>query len=158
MHSKIPCFLVLCLIQFPNIFQLQHLAEEHRCIYSLPRSRLEPSLFLFIPISLISLMYMAIAVALLKGHRTRRRFAIATFCIIATGVISTLPMVVIKTVPVGVSYTVLNVTTTTLFYINGICNPLIYLCGNPQVVRQILGGGKRRRIRNIDVSRTVNSN
>ena len=75
--------------------------------------------------------------SILRNKIRSGRMFVATSAIIATGLVSTFPDILVATFCVQFSYEVLHVMTVTLFYINGVCNPLIYLCSNPRVQRQI---------------------
>ena len=57
--------------------------------------------------------------------------------IILSSLISYLPSIIVNTWNVEMSYEVAQILTITLYYINGIVNPLIYFVAHPATRRQV---------------------
>ena len=119
-------------------FQLDYNVYQHRCMYNERRKTIEPLVLLLIPMVTICLLYLAMFTVILRHKIKSSRFFISTSTIILTGLLSTVPEILFSTFKVETSYEVFMIFGVTFFYINGVCNPLIYLGTHRKFQRQML--------------------
>ena len=117
--------------------QIKYYAKYHRCIIYDRKSYIEQFTFLFLPFSLIVLMYCVMLTMIAKHERRCGRFLLTATCIIVTSLLAYAPTVIANTWDVNMSYEVSQILTVTCYYVNGVLNPVIYLGLHP-VARQYL--------------------
>lgn len=90
-------------------------------------------------------MYTVMLAIIIKSSRQFGRFLAISSGIIVSSLISYAPTVISLAWNVPMSYEVSQILTVTLFYINGIINPLVYFVAHPKT-REYAGrsGGPRR--------------
>ena len=120
-----------------KIFQLNYDSYHHRCIYSEGRRRVEPLVLLLVPMLIICLLYFTMFIVILRHKINSGRFFISTTAIIVTGLLAAVPEILFTSFGVKPSYEVFMIFNVTFFYINGVCNPLIYLGSHRKFQRQM---------------------
>jgi len=118
--------------------ELKYSVYSHKCTYSKERSKIEPLILLLVPMITICILYLIMFIIILRHKIKSGRFFISTTAIIITGLISTVPEILISSFEVETSHEVFMVFSVTFFYINGICNPLIYLGSHRRFQRQMI--------------------
>ncbi|KAL5263479.1 hypothetical protein ACHWQZ_G008752 [Mnemiopsis leidyi] len=118
--------------------KLEYNPYQHKCMYNEQRKRIEPLVLLLVPMVAICFLYLAMFTVILRHKIKSSRFFISTSAIILTGLLSTVPEILISTFEVKTSYEVFMIFGVTFFYINGVCNPLIYLGSHQKFQRQML--------------------
>lgn len=122
---------------FLGSMQLTYDKVQDRCVYNNSRERLSPVIFLLIPTGIIIILYIVMTVVIVKRKIKCGRFFVTSLLIIITNFMTTLPDVLMKTFCIKPNYEVMTFFEVTLFYINGICNPLVYLGANKRAIEQI---------------------
>ncbi|KAL5261037.1 hypothetical protein ACHWQZ_G006926 [Mnemiopsis leidyi] len=120
--------------------QIQYQESYLRCTISgVHRNQLliTQVLFLFLPVLLVIIMYSIMFIIIIRKRRRVGRFLIMASGIILSSLISYLPSIIVNTWNVEMSYEVAQILTITLYYINGIVNPLIYFVAHPATRRQV---------------------
>ena len=113
---------------------------ELRCVFSFKRRHNNPKIFLAAPTILIVLLYLLMLYKILRHRIQAGRLFVTSSAIIFTSLLTTLPELVVHFDASGeerVSYEVFHVLLVTLYYINPICDPIIYLCSNPLAQEQL---------------------
>ena len=135
-----------------GIIAIEYDNSYHRCVISkqsaLPLFNLiEQLILVVIPFAIVIILQAAIMVTIVKSKRTFGRFLVTSCGIIITNVIIFAPSVVTYIWDIQLSYKVSMILTVTLYYTNGIINPLIYVATHPVARRYFtrrLGRGGRR--------------
>ena len=109
----------------------------HRCVYSGKGSNIEMICLYLAPFSFILLMYCLMLGVIIRSKRWCGRFLITARGIIMTSLLSYSPTVIASFGKIPLSYQVLQILTVTVFYTNGIVNPLIYLASHPVTREQV---------------------
>ena len=120
---------------------------ELRCAYSFERRSLTPKLYLAAPTILIGVLYLLMLYQILRKKIPANRLFVSSTAIIFTSLITTLPELLInfdEHWPGEVSYEVFHVFLVTLYYINPLCNPIIYICSNPLAQDQVARRATKR--------------
>ena len=86
-----------------------------------------------VPITLVTLVYVAIATTLLKRSITSTRFLLVASVIILSGVITTLPWVIIEVSGVKIDRTIYMPLVAVLPFLNSVLDPLVYIVANPSI-------------------------
>lgn len=77
------------------------------------------------------------------------KFLIITLGIFATSLVSNLSVVILDITKIPLSYEVAQIVTVTLYYTNGVVNPVIYFAAHPRAREYMRGvqlfGRERRR-------------
>ena len=119
-----------------NPLQLTYQHSYHRCVYqSYFQGR--HFLFLLLPLLLILIMYSIMITQIIRSKIRASKMILTSTAIIVTGVVSSLPFTLLAFFNIELDYEAAQVLTVTLYYINGICNPCIYLCSNPMAKKQL---------------------
>ena len=88
---------------------------------------------LVVPIALVVSAYLAIGGALLHRSITSTRFLVTASIIILSGVVTTLPWVVLEVSEVTIDRTVYIPLVTVLPFLNSVLDPLVYIIANPNI-------------------------
>ena len=87
----------------------------------------------FVPFFSVLLTYAMIFLIIIKTKRSFGKFLVLSFVIIATNLIAYTPSAIIDMAEgIQMSYEVFQVMYITLWYINGVTNPLIYVVAHPK--------------------------
>ena len=116
---------------------------ELRCVFSIRRRQIIPKALLAAPTALILLLYLLITYKIIRNNIPANRLFVITTAIIFTSLITTLPELIVhfgERWPGKVSYEVFHVMLVTMYYINPLCDPVIYLCSNPLARDQVVQG------------------
>ena len=123
----------------------------------------------FIPMCSVCFLYLIIIYTIVRRGISANAVILSTSVIVLTGVLTSIPSLLFQVVGLNMIYEVKNVLLVTVYYVNGIINPLVYFCFNPRVREQIRrvnereNGVWRRRpiVRNftasVIVTNTLNS-
>ena len=90
-----------------------------------------------VPLILIFIMYSIMITMIIRSKIRASKMIMTSTAIIVTGVVSSIPFTLLACFKITLSYELAQVLTVTLYYINGICNPCIYLCSNPMAKKQL---------------------
>ena len=135
--SWTPTFIILIynIVAYKTgLFKVEYYDKYHRCVVKGKYSYIEEICLIFVPFILIILLYgIMLCVLIRKTRRRSERFLITVTGIVMTSLLSYSPTVIADTWNVPMSYEVSQVLTVTLFYTNGIVNPLIYVLAHPTV-------------------------
>ena len=110
---------------------------------------------LFIPFLLVLIMYTVMLAIIIKSSRHFGRFLAISSGIIVSSLISYAPTVIGLAWNVPMSYEVSQILTVTLFYINGIINPLVYFVAHPKT-RAYAGRSTGALRNNLSVNNSLN--
>ena len=106
----------------------------HRCVAVGSYSRveeLEEICLLMVPFFLIILMYGIMLCFIIRNRLKCGRFLVTATGIILTSLLSYSPSLIANIWNISLSYETSQILTVTLYYINGIVNPLIYVVVHP---------------------------
>ena len=146
------CYLMFGVVLFPvfvlllsdtvaytrGTIKIQYYKNYQRCVISEGReSYIELVAFIFIPFLLILKMYITMLFIVIRNRRRCGRFLVTATGIIMTGVLSYFPTMIADIWSVPMSYELSQILTITLFYTNGIVNPLIYFLSHPVARRYV---------------------
>ena len=87
-------------------------------------------------------MYIIMLIIIIKNKRQFGRFLAISSGIIVSSLLSYAPTVIAIAWSVPMSYEVSQILTVTLYYVNGIINPMVYFVAHPrtrQYVGRVLG-------------------
>ena len=115
--------------------------KELRCTFSFNRRINTPKIFLAAPTAFIGILYLLMLYKIIRNNIPASKVFITSTAIIATSLVTTLPELIIhfdKNWTGTVSYEVFHVLLVTMYYINPVCNPIIYLCSNPLAQGQVI--------------------
>ena len=133
-----------------GIIAIEYDNSYHRCVISKQSTLfnlIEQLILVVIPFALVIILQAAIMATIVKGKRTFGRFLGTSCGIILSNIIIFAPSVVTYVCDIQLSYKVSMILTVTLYYTNGIINPLIYVATHPVARRYFtkrLGRGGRR--------------
>ena len=112
---------------------IQYSESYHRCVMFGKALVIQDTILFIIPFFLVLLTYVMLFIIILKTKRSCGQFLAVSVVIIATNILSYSPTVIINMVPnLEMSYEISQVMFTTLWYINGVANPLIYVIVHPK--------------------------
>ena len=114
--------------------------EYHKCTLSGKSHELKTLFLFFLPFTLIVLMYGFMLFKIVKSKRSCGRFLVLTTAIVGTNLLCFTPTLTKSFVNVGMSYMASQVLFVTVWYLNGIFNPLIYFLNHPKT-RNFLRSG-----------------
>ena len=117
-----------------GIWVIEYSDRFHRCLV-LGSSKIEHTeeiCFFVVPFFLVLLLYGTMMSIIISTGRKCGRFLITASGIIITGLLTYSPTVITVVWDVPHSYEVSQILTVTVYYINGIVNPLIYLATHPK--------------------------
>ena len=133
----------------------------HRCmITGGPLGEIYEEFALMIPpFFLIILLYVMMLIIVIRQSRRIGRFLVTATGIITTSLLTYCPTVISATWNISLSYEVAQILTVTVYYLNGILNPLIYVATHPVTrdylktfrasINRIAELGPRRRRRDV---------
>ena len=105
--------------------------KYHRCVISGRNSYIEQMCLLFVPFLLVLLMYSIMLVIIVRKRRRCGWFLVTSTGIIVTSMLSYSPTVISNVWNIPLRYEVSQILTVTLYYTNGITNPLVYVFAHP---------------------------
>ena len=117
----------------------------HRCMVSGGYEKIdefEEVCLVIVPFFVIFVMYLAMLFFIVKNRIRSGRFLVTASGIVLTGLISYFPSLIANVWDIPMSYEESQLLTITLYYINGIVNPIIYVATHPatkQFVNDWLG-------------------
>ena len=106
---------------------IEYEARYYRCVSSGRHSFIEELCLLFVPFLLVLLMYGIMLFIIIRTRRRCGRFLVTATGIIMTSLLAYSPSVIATTWNISLSYEVSQILTVTVFYTNGVVNPLIYV-------------------------------
>ena len=112
----------------------------HRCMVSGNYTKvdeIEEVCLVIVPFFVIFVMYVAMLFFIIKNKIRSGRFLITASGIVLTGLISYSPSLIANVWNVPLGYEVSQLLTITLYYINGIVNPVIYVAAHPATKEHI---------------------
>ena len=124
-------------------FQYVYEVKVRRCICSLMAA--ESLVLNFTPMCCICAIYLLILHTIVRKRISANTLVVSTSIIVLTGVLTSIPSLLFQVVKIDMRYEVKNVLLVTVYYVNGIINPLVYFCFNPRVREQIRQTNKRNR-------------
>ena len=129
--------------------QIEYNDRYYRCLMvtGLIVGNIEKFCFVIIPFLLVLTLYATIMVIIFKRKIRIGRFLITASGIIITGLVAYSPTVVTAMWHIPHSYEVSQILTVTVYYINGIVNPLIYLATHPKTREYVDSRLSRSRAR-----------
>ena len=115
----------------------QYFVKYHRCILA-GKSGVAEQVFLFIiPFTLILFMYGYMLLIIFKTKRSCGHFLVVSLGIISTNLVCIIPEVITDIGNVQMGYKVTQVFYVTLWYVNGVLNPLIYVASHPKTIKYV---------------------
>ena len=111
--------------------------------------------FTFVPFSLVIVMYSVMIWRVRVEKLNSRRMLLVTFLVIFTGLVAWFPSIIANFGNINMNYEVSQIFTVTLFYLNGVSDPIIYILGYPSVknyLRDLTNRGDRRSTPHISSS------
>ena len=135
---------------------IEYYDKYHRCVISGRNNYIEQVCLIFVPFLLILLMYGIMLFIIVRKRRRCGWFLLTSTGIIATSLLAYSPSVIANTWDVPLSYEVSQILTVTVYYINGIVNPIIYVLTHPVTRKYVMtaniwGFGVRKRNSNVVV-------
>lgn len=110
---------------------IEYQERYHRC--SIGRNSPIPHLCaLFIPFLLVLIMYIIMLTIIIKSKRKFGWFLVISSGIIVSSLLSYAPTVIAVAWSVPMTYEVSQILTVTIFYVNGIINPMVYFMAHPR--------------------------
>ena len=106
--------------------------KYHRCILAGKTYDMEDLFLLIIPFVLILLMYATMFSIIIKSKRPCGRILLLSVGIVGTNMLCSTPTVIANLGTVPMSYMLTQVLYVTVWYMNGIFNPLIYFLSHPK--------------------------
>ncbi|KAL5262999.1 hypothetical protein ACHWQZ_G008420 [Mnemiopsis leidyi] len=124
--------LVNYLVHFKNGTMVsEHSETYHRCIFPSKSYNTENLFLIIIPFLLILLMYSFMLFIIVKTKRSCGRFLLLSTGIIGTNMMCFTPTIITNLGTIHMSYIATQVLYVTVWYLNGIFNPLIYFLSHP---------------------------
>lgn len=124
--------------------QIDYFHPYNRCVYYNPWKQ-QQSFFLGLPFLLILVMYIIMITVIIKNKIKATKLILTTSVIIVTSLLTTQPFLLMSSFGVQMSYEASQILTVTCYYLNGIVNPIIYLCCNTRVQKQFVAKASRHR-------------
>ena len=110
----------------------EYSTKYHRCILAGKTYDMEDLFLLIIPFVLILLMYATMFSIIIKSKRPCGRILLLSVGIVGTNMLCSTPTVIANLGTVPMSYMLTQVLYVTVWYMNGIFNPLIYFLSHPK--------------------------
>ena len=137
-----------------GILSVVYSVKYHRCVM-LDNDFFVQNIILFvIPFFSVLFTYVLMFAIIMKTKRSCGRFLVVSAVIIATNLLAYSPSIIIEmTDSIEMSYEVSQVMFATLWYINGVINPLLYVATHPKTREDIklCLQGRNRRVRRASV-------
>ncbi|KAL5267533.1 hypothetical protein ACHWQZ_G004536 [Mnemiopsis leidyi] len=128
-----------------NDLKIGYYHRYNRCVYLNPWKQ-QQFFFLLLPFLLIAGMYLIMIVIIIRNKIKATKLILTTSVIVATSLLTSQPFLLMSSFNITMSYEVSQILTVTCYYLNGIFNPLIYLCCNARVQDQLIAKvGSRNR-------------
>ena len=149
--TKKTCFLMCAVFWVPTLVtsiyftsayfsgstNIKYLHMYHRCIMlGTQRTVYMVCLFVF-PFFLILLLYLTMLFIIITTRRPCRRFLITALCIILANLVTYSPSTISYIWDTHTSYEVTQILNVTIFYTNGVINPVVYLATHPATKRYL---------------------
>ena len=120
-----------------NTINILYYNKYHRCVIVGRESYIEQVCLLFAPFLLVLILYSTMLVIITRTRRRCGWFLITSTGIILTSLLSYSPTVISNTWDIPLSYQSSQILTVTLYYTNGIVNPLVYVVAHPVARRHV---------------------
>ena len=114
---------------------MKYQPSYNRCVFNV--NPILPIMTLLVPLILIGLMYLFMAISIIRNKIPVGRLLITTTVILVTGILVTIPNILMITINMKMPYKEAKIFTVTLYHANCVCNPLIYYIANPKIAPQI---------------------
>ena len=112
----------------------------YRCVASGRYAKIvnvEEICFVLAPFFMVIVLYITMLVFIIRSRLKFNRFLITATAIIMTSLLAFFPTVIANIWDIPMSYEVSQILTITLFYINGIVNPVIHVLVHPATEKSI---------------------
>jgi hypothetical protein len=116
---------------------IEYYEKYHRCVITGRDSYIEQICLLFVPFLLVLLLYSVMLLIIFKKRRRCGWFLVTSTGIIVTSMLSYSPTVIANAWNVPLSYEASQILTVTLYYTNGIVNPIVYVVAHPATRRYL---------------------
>ena len=129
--------------------EIEYNKKYHRCVSSGRYSdivNVEEICFVLVPFVLVIVLYIAMLVFIVRRRLKFNRFLITATAIIMTSLLAYFPTIIADIWDIPMRYEVSQVLTITLYYVNGIVNPVIHVLAHPATQESIRSW--RENIRN----------
>lgn len=139
-------------------FQTKFYFNYHRCTTAGAENMflVRYIVFTFVPFGLVIIMYSAMIWRVRVEKLNSRRMLLVTFLVIFTGIVAWFPSIIANFGNINMNYEVSQILTVTLFYLNGVSDPIIYIFGFPSV-KNYLRGITQRQTRRETVHTHISS-
>ena len=97
-----------------------------------------------VPLALVSILYIIMAISILKSGRSLKKIIRVSSVIVLTGLIAVIPDTISFQFDITMNYEVAQVFTVTFWYFNCVVDPLVYFFSHP-VMKGVLSDIFRRR-------------
>ena len=132
-----------------DAIHMEYNEKYYRCASSGRYSKIvniEEILLLMVPFFAIVVLHVIMLVIIIKNKLKFNRFLITATAIIMTSLLAYFPTIIADIWDIPMSYEVSQVLTITLYYVNGIVNPVIHVLAHPATQESIRSW--RENIRN----------
>lgn len=134
---------------------IEYSERYHRCVMFGKGLIIQDTLLFIIPFFLVLLTYSVMLIIIIKTKKSCGQFLVVSVAIIATNLLAYSPTVIINMAQnYEMSYEVSQVLFATLWYINGVANPLIYVAVHPKT-RKYFSSCWQKRSGNAKPSNTA---
>ena len=121
------------LIDFKNgTISVEYSELFHRCSFPGKNYKMEKIFLFIIPLMLVLLTYVIMFFIIIKTKRPFGRFILLSTGIVGTNLLSFTPAIVRSFVAYKLSYIASQILFVTVWYLNGIFNPLLYFINHPR--------------------------
>ena len=120
--------------------EIEYDEKYHRCVGSGRYAKIvnvEEICFVMAPFFMVIVLYITMLVFIIRSRLKFNRFLITATAIIMTSLLAYFPTVIANIWDIPMSYEVSQILTITLFYMNGIVNPVIHVLVHPATERSI---------------------
>ena len=107
------------------------------------------------PIVIIAILYITMVLSVVRSGRRYKKVILTSSAIVITGLLAAVPDTILFVLQVEMSYKYAQIFTVTLYYVNCVFDPCVYVYSNPKIKRKItsvLSGSKSRKTRQTVVS------
>ena len=129
--SSVLVVLVNDFVKWKNGTAVKYFAKYHRCIF-IKSYKMEFLFLMIIPFTLIVLMYGSMLFIIVKTKRSCGRFLLFSTAIVVTNIVCFTPHIIAVLMKININYMTSQVLFVTIWYLNGIFNPLIYFLNHPK--------------------------
>ena len=117
--------------------KIEYYKNYHRCVILGRDFLVQLVSLLLVPILLIVLLYVIMLLVIMRTRRTCGRFLATATGIIITSLLAYTPTAATATFNIRLNYELAQVLTVTVYYINGIINPVIYVATHPAALKYV---------------------